>query len=98
MDVAVQAKHRVSESLEVSKNFLISFFPKNSTKLRDPTPAQTPLTQRNGSAGGGQAAGQLGTGTPGAGSMGPSPHMMRRGKSLHMNPVKKQPKKLVGFG
>ncbi|XP_027144965.1 rho GTPase-activating protein 17a isoform X5 [Larimichthys crocea] len=51
----------------------------NNPKLRDSTPAQTPLLQRNGSAGGGQAAGQLGTGTPGAGSMGPSPHMMRRG-------------------
>ncbi|TKS90060.1 Rho GTPase-activating protein 17 [Collichthys lucidus] len=51
----------------------------SNPKLRDSTPAQTPLLQRNGSAGGGQAAGQLGTGTPGAGSMGPSPHMMRRG-------------------
>ncbi|TMS22359.1 Rho GTPase-activating protein 17, partial [Larimichthys crocea] len=50
----------------------------SNPKLRDSTPAQTPLLQRNGSAGGGQAAGQLGTGTPGAGSMGPSPHMMRR--------------------
>ncbi|XP_076025721.1 rho GTPase-activating protein 17a isoform X4 [Genypterus blacodes] len=48
-------------------------------RLRDSTftPASTPLLQRNGSASG--AAGQLGTGTPGAGSMGPSPHMMRRG-------------------
>ncbi|XP_044034541.1 rho GTPase-activating protein 17a isoform X4 [Siniperca chuatsi] len=51
----------------------------NNPKLRDFTPALTPLLQRNGSGGGGQAAGQLGTGTPGAGSMGPSPHMMRRG-------------------
>ncbi|XP_076615905.1 rho GTPase-activating protein 17a isoform X5 [Chaetodon auriga] len=51
----------------------------NNQKLRDSTPAQTPLLQRNGSSGGGQAAGQLGTGTSGAGSMGPSPHMMRRG-------------------
>ncbi|KAG8009032.1 Rho GTPase-activating protein 17 [Nibea albiflora] len=51
----------------------------SNPKLRDSTPAQTPLLQRNGSAGGGQAAGQLGTGTPGAGSMGPSPHMMRKG-------------------
>ncbi|XP_053196733.1 rho GTPase-activating protein 17a isoform X1 [Scomber japonicus] len=52
----------------------------NNPKLRDSTPAQTPLLQRNGSGGGGgQAAGQLGTGTPGAGPMGPSPHMMRRG-------------------
>ncbi|CAK6961672.1 rho GTPase-activating protein 17a isoform X3 [Scomber scombrus] len=52
----------------------------SNPKLRDSTPAQTPLLQRNGSGGGGgQAAGQLGTGTPGAGPMGPSPHMMRRG-------------------
>ncbi|KAG7226457.1 hypothetical protein INR49_013869 [Caranx melampygus] len=51
----------------------------SNPKLRDSTPAQTPLLQRNGSGGGGQAAGQLGTGNPGAGSMGPSPHMMRRG-------------------
>ncbi|KAM7381958.1 hypothetical protein PAMA_012699 [Pampus argenteus] len=52
----------------------------NNPKLRDSTPAQTPLLQRNGSAGGGgQTAGQLGTGTPGAGPTGPSPHMMRRG-------------------
>ncbi|XP_068439022.1 rho GTPase-activating protein 17a isoform X2 [Clinocottus analis] len=43
-------------------------------KQRDPTP----LLQRNGSGGGAHAAGQLGTGSPGAGSMGPSPHMMRR--------------------
>ncbi|XP_028989066.1 rho GTPase-activating protein 17a isoform X5 [Betta splendens] len=50
----------------------------NNPKLRDSTPAPTSLLQRNGS-GGGQAAGQLGTGTPGAGSMGPSPHMLRRG-------------------
>ncbi|XP_034563607.1 rho GTPase-activating protein 17a isoform X4 [Notolabrus celidotus] len=49
----------------------------NNPKLRDPT--STPLLQRNGSAAGGQAAGQLGTGNPGAGSMGPSPHLMRRG-------------------
>ncbi|KAK2820827.1 hypothetical protein Q5P01_023786 [Channa striata] len=51
----------------------------SNTRLRDSTSAPTPLLQRNGSGGGGQAAGQLGTGTPGAGSMGPSPHMMRRG-------------------
>ncbi|XP_073345237.1 rho GTPase-activating protein 17a isoform X4 [Pagrus major] len=51
----------------------------NNPKLRDSTPAQTPLLQRNGSGGGGQASGQLGAGTPGAGPMGPSPHMMRRG-------------------
>ncbi|XP_029311817.1 rho GTPase-activating protein 17-like isoform X4 [Cottoperca gobio] len=51
----------------------------NNPKLRDYTAGQTPLLQRNGSGGGSHAAGQLGTGTPGAGSMGPSPHMMRRG-------------------
>ncbi|XP_063337595.1 rho GTPase-activating protein 17a isoform X8 [Pelmatolapia mariae] len=51
----------------------------NSPKLRDSTSTPTPGLQRNGSGGGSQAAGQLGTGTPGAGSMGPSPHMMRRG-------------------
>ncbi|XP_034716309.1 rho GTPase-activating protein 17a isoform X4 [Etheostoma cragini] len=51
----------------------------SNPKFRDSTPAPTPLLQRNGSGGGGPAAGQLGTGTPGAGSMGPSPHMMRRG-------------------
>ncbi|XP_018543293.1 rho GTPase-activating protein 17a isoform X2 [Lates calcarifer] len=51
----------------------------NNPKLRESTPAPTPLLQRNGSGGGGQAAGQLGTGNTGAGSMGPSPHMMRRG-------------------
>ncbi|XP_074519031.1 rho GTPase-activating protein 17a isoform X5 [Halichoeres trimaculatus] len=51
----------------------------NNPKLRDPASTSTPLLQRNGSAGGGQAAGQLGTGNPGAGSMGPSPHLMRRG-------------------
>ncbi|XP_039879098.1 rho GTPase-activating protein 17a isoform X6 [Simochromis diagramma] len=51
----------------------------NSPKLRDSTSTPTPALQRNGSGGGSQAAGQLGTGTPAAGSMGPSPHMMRRG-------------------
>ncbi|XP_059180334.1 rho GTPase-activating protein 17a isoform X4 [Centropristis striata] len=52
----------------------------NNPKLRDSTSVPTPLLQRNGSGGGGgHAAGQLGTGTPAAGSMGPSPHMMRRG-------------------
>ncbi|XP_063337594.1 rho GTPase-activating protein 17a isoform X7 [Pelmatolapia mariae] len=52
---------------------------KDNPKLRDSTSTPTPGLQRNGSGGGSQAAGQLGTGTPGAGSMGPSPHMMRRG-------------------
>ncbi|XP_038591304.1 rho GTPase-activating protein 17a isoform X4 [Micropterus salmoides] len=47
----------------------------NNPKLRDFTPAPTPQHQRNGSG----AGGQQGTGTPGAGSMGPSPHLMRRG-------------------
>ncbi|XP_041670844.1 rho GTPase-activating protein 17a isoform X5 [Cheilinus undulatus] len=51
----------------------------NNPKLRDPTSSSTPLLQRNGSVAGGQSAGQLGTGNPGAGSMGPSPHLMRRG-------------------
>ncbi|XP_030610561.1 rho GTPase-activating protein 17a isoform X6 [Archocentrus centrarchus] len=52
---------------------------KDNPKLRDSTFTPTPVLQRNGSGGGSQAAGQLATGTPGAGSMGPSPHMMRRG-------------------
>ncbi|XP_041670840.1 rho GTPase-activating protein 17a isoform X1 [Cheilinus undulatus] len=51
----------------------------SNPKLRDPTSSSTPLLQRNGSVAGGQSAGQLGTGNPGAGSMGPSPHLMRRG-------------------
>ncbi|XP_075949455.1 rho GTPase-activating protein 17a isoform X6 [Anarhichas minor] len=50
----------------------------NNPKQRDSTAGPTPLLQRNGSGGGGHAAGQLGTGSPGAGSMGPSPHTMRR--------------------
>ncbi|KAM4524455.1 rho GTPase-activating protein 17a isoform 2-T2 [Odontesthes bonariensis] len=48
----------------------------SNPKLRDSTPAPTPVLQRNGSGGGGQAAGP---GASGAGSMGPSPHMIRRG-------------------
>ncbi|KAM6897567.1 rho GTPase-activating protein 17a [Xenentodon cancila] len=51
----------------------------SNPKLRDSTPASTPVPQRNGFGGGGQAAGQLAAGTSGGGSMGPSPHMMRRG-------------------
>ncbi|XP_041829514.1 rho GTPase-activating protein 17a isoform X4 [Melanotaenia boesemani] len=51
----------------------------NNPRLRDSTPAPTPVSQRNGSGGTGPAAGQLGTGASGTGSMGPSPHMMRRG-------------------
>uniref|UniRef100_A0A8C8GZK0 Rho GTPase-activating protein 17 n=1 Tax=Oncorhynchus tshawytscha TaxID=74940 RepID=A0A8C8GZK0_ONCTS len=59
-----------------------------SNPKREPSSTPT-LHQRNGSggghpgtassAGGGGAGGQLGVGGPGAGSMGPSPHMMRRG-------------------
>ncbi|XP_014035161.1 rho GTPase-activating protein 17 isoform X1 [Salmo salar] len=58
-----------------------------SNPKREPTSTPT-LHQRNGSGGGhpgtassagGGGAGQLGVGGPGAGSMGPSPHMMRRG-------------------
>uniref|UniRef100_A0A8C7VU31 Rho-GAP domain-containing protein n=1 Tax=Oncorhynchus mykiss TaxID=8022 RepID=A0A8C7VU31_ONCMY len=56
-----------------------------SNPKRDPTSTQT-LHQRNGSGGGnpggGGAGGQLGVVGPGAGSMGPSPHMMSRGYSL----------------
>ncbi|XP_036816558.1 rho GTPase-activating protein 17 isoform X5 [Oncorhynchus mykiss] len=55
---------------------------KDSNPKRDPTSTQT-LHQRNGSGGGnpggGGAGGQLGVVGPGAGSMGPSPHMMSRG-------------------
>ncbi|XP_042363442.1 rho GTPase-activating protein 17a isoform X2 [Plectropomus leopardus] len=70
----------------------------SNPKLRDSTAAPTPLLQRNGTGGGGHAAGQLGTGTPGAGSMGPSPHMMRKGTKKQapappkpMNPPPSQP-------
>ncbi|MEQ2302617.1 Rho GTPase-activating protein 17 [Ameca splendens] len=45
----------------------------NNPKLRDSAPAPTPVPQRNGSGGGGSS------GTSGTGSMGPSPHMTRRG-------------------
>ncbi|XP_008313286.1 rho GTPase-activating protein 17a isoform X2 [Cynoglossus semilaevis] len=53
----------------------------SNPKVRDPTSAPTPHLQRNGSGagGGGQTAGQLGSGASGTGSMGPSPHMMRKG-------------------
>ncbi|XP_041746578.1 rho GTPase-activating protein 17 isoform X5 [Coregonus clupeaformis] len=71
---------------------------KDSNPKRDPTSTQT-LHQWNGSggghpgtaspAGGGGAGGQLGVGGPGTGSMGPSPHMMRRGtKKLAPAPPK----------
>ncbi|XP_017273973.1 rho GTPase-activating protein 17a isoform X4 [Kryptolebias marmoratus] len=45
----------------------------NNPKVRDCTPAPTPVLQRNGTGGGGPVA------PSGTGSMGPSPHMMRRG-------------------
>ncbi|XP_034049509.1 rho GTPase-activating protein 17a isoform X2 [Thalassophryne amazonica] len=53
----------------------------SNPKPRDSSSVPAPVLQRNGSSVGGQVGGtgQLGTGTPGAGSMGPSPHMMRRG-------------------
>ncbi|KAK9530651.1 hypothetical protein VZT92_012139 [Zoarces viviparus] len=70
----------------------------SNPKQRDSTAGPTPLLQRNGSGGGGHAAGQLGTGSPGAGSMGPSPHTMRRGTKKQapappkpMNPPPSQP-------
>uniref|UniRef100_A0A1A8G430 Rho GTPase-activating protein 44 n=1 Tax=Nothobranchius korthausae TaxID=1143690 RepID=A0A1A8G430_9TELE len=50
-------------------------------KLRDSTP--TPVLQRNGSGGGGSA------GTTGTGSMGPSPHLMRRGTKKQAPPPPK---------
>ncbi|XP_029620777.1 rho GTPase-activating protein 17a isoform X6 [Salmo trutta] len=53
---------------------------KDSNPKREPTSTPT-LHQRNGSGGGhpGTASSAGGVGGPGAGSMGPSPHMMRRG-------------------
>lgn len=66
-------------ALAAAQQLLAQHTEELSPKQRDSTPAPTPVLQRNGSGGGGQAAGQLGTGTSGAGSMGPSPHMMRRG-------------------
>uniref|UniRef100_A0A3Q3L403 Rho GTPase-activating protein 17 n=2 Tax=Mastacembelus armatus TaxID=205130 RepID=A0A3Q3L403_9TELE len=53
----------------------------SNLKSRDSTPTTAPLIQRNGSGGGG-------TGNPGGGSMGPSPHMMRRGESRLLPPPK----------
>uniref|UniRef100_A0A672I3C6 Rho GTPase-activating protein 17 n=1 Tax=Salarias fasciatus TaxID=181472 RepID=A0A672I3C6_SALFA len=50
----------------------------SNPKPRDPSSTPTPVLQRNGSGGGGQAAGQLGAATPGAGPTGPSPHTLRR--------------------
>uniref|UniRef100_A0A673WQM9 Rho GTPase-activating protein 17 n=1 Tax=Salmo trutta TaxID=8032 RepID=A0A673WQM9_SALTR len=82
-----------------------------SNPKRDPTSTQT-LHQRNGSggghpgtsspAGGGGAGGQLGVGGPGAGPMGPSPHMMTRGTKKPapappklLNPPSGQPSNLT---
>nr|XP_029495787.1 rho GTPase-activating protein 17-like isoform X2 [Oncorhynchus nerka] len=84
-----------------------------SNPKRDPTSTQT-LHQRNGSgggnpgtaspAGGGGAGGQLGVVGPGAGSMGPSPHMMRRGTKKPApappklpNPPSGQPSNLTNY-
>ncbi|KAF7204693.1 rho GTPase-activating protein 17a isoform X3 [Nothobranchius furzeri] len=53
----------------------------SNPKLRDSTP--TPVLQRNGSGGGGSA------GTTGTGSMGPSPHLMRRGTKKQAPPPPK---------
>ncbi|XP_071250232.1 rho GTPase-activating protein 17-like isoform X4 [Salvelinus alpinus] len=86
---------------------------KDSNPKRDPTSTQT-LHQRNGSgggnpgtaspAGGGGAGGQLGVVGPGAGSMGPSPHMMRRGTKKPApappklpNPPSGQPSNLTNY-
>ncbi|XP_062269898.1 rho GTPase-activating protein 17a isoform X4 [Platichthys flesus] len=64
----------------------------NNPRLRDSTSGPTPLLQRNGSGGGGQAVGHMGTGTSGtsgAGSMGPSPHTLRRGTKKQAPPPPK---------
>nr|XP_019938731.1 PREDICTED: rho GTPase-activating protein 17 isoform X4 [Paralichthys olivaceus] len=61
----------------------------NNPKLRDSTSGPTPLLQRNGSGGVGHAVGQMGSGTPGAGSMGPSPHTLRRGTKKQAPPPPK---------
>ncbi|KAM4715829.1 rho GTPase-activating protein 17a isoform 4-T5 [Anableps anableps] len=52
----------------------------NNPKLRDSAAAPTPVPQRNGSGGGGSS---------GTGSMGPSPHMMRRGTKKQAPPPPK---------
>ncbi|KAM9424570.1 rho GTPase-activating protein 17a isoform 2-T2 [Pholidichthys leucotaenia] len=65
-------------ALAAAQQLLAQHTEELSQKVRDPTPVFTPLHQRNGSGAGVQAAGQLVTGPPGAGSMGPSPHTMRR--------------------
>ncbi|XP_062269895.1 rho GTPase-activating protein 17a isoform X1 [Platichthys flesus] len=64
----------------------------SNPRLRDSTSGPTPLLQRNGSGGGGQAVGHMGTGTSGtsgAGSMGPSPHTLRRGTKKQAPPPPK---------
>ncbi|XP_035000968.1 rho GTPase-activating protein 17a isoform X5 [Hippoglossus stenolepis] len=61
----------------------------NNPRLRDSTYGLTPLLQRNGSGGGGPAVGHMGTGTSGAGSMGPSPHTLRRGTKKQAPPPPK---------
>ncbi|KAM4715827.1 rho GTPase-activating protein 17a isoform 2-T3 [Anableps anableps] len=52
----------------------------SNPKLRDSAAAPTPVPQRNGSGGGGSS---------GTGSMGPSPHMMRRGTKKQAPPPPK---------
>ncbi|KAM8889945.1 rho GTPase-activating protein 17a isoform 4-T4 [Synchiropus picturatus] len=59
-----------------------------NTKQRDA--ASTPFHQRNGSLGGNQSAGQLGSVT-GSASLGPSPHMTRRGTKKQAPPPPKPP-------
>ncbi|XP_034425688.1 rho GTPase-activating protein 17a isoform X2 [Hippoglossus hippoglossus] len=61
----------------------------SNPRLRDSTYGLTPLLQRNGSGGGGPAVGHMGTGTSGAGSMGPSPHTLRRGTKKQAPPPPK---------
>ncbi|XP_035987987.1 rho GTPase-activating protein 17a isoform X2 [Fundulus heteroclitus] len=60
-------------ALAAAQQLLAQHTEELSPKLRDPSAAPTPVPQRNGSGGGGSS------GASGAGSMGPSPHMMRRG-------------------
>ncbi|KAM8889943.1 rho GTPase-activating protein 17a isoform 2-T2 [Synchiropus picturatus] len=60
----------------------------SNTKQRDA--ASTPFHQRNGSLGGNQSAGQLGSVT-GSASLGPSPHMTRRGTKKQAPPPPKPP-------
>lgn len=78
-DPSQQSLAQSLAALAAAQQLLAQHTEELSPKLRDSTFTPTPVLQRNGSGGGSQAAGQLATGTPGAGSMGPSPHMMRRG-------------------